>query len=111
LIDQKLLKEKLLAEQARLEAELKSYKSEDPYLAQNRDLEINSIDNDSLENESHDRISAIRNSLKSGLSDVLLALEKIDQGKYGQCEAGGHPIEEERLVAQPTARFCFKHAQ
>lgn len=104
------VKEKLLAEKARLEAELKSYKSEDPYLAQNRDLEINSIDNDSLENESHDRISAIRNSLKVGLSEVLLALEKIDQGTFGQCEANGHPIGEDRLAVQPTARFCLKHA-
>jgi RNA polymerase-binding transcription factor DksA len=105
------VREKLLAEKKRLEGELLSYKAEDPYLAQNRDLEINSIDNDSIENESHDRIAAIRNSLKRDLSEVMLALEKIDRGTYGQCEAGGHPIEEGRLLATPTARFCVQHAK
>lgn len=104
-------KTKLLAEKARLEAELLSYKAEDPYLAQNRDLEINSLDNDSLENESHDRIAATRNALKEDLSSVLLALQKIDQGTYGKCEHGNdHEIESERLAANPSANFCLAHA-
>lgn len=104
-------KQKLLAEKARLEAELQSYKAEDPFLAGNRDLEINSLDNDSMENESHDRIAATRNSLKEDLSAVLLALRKIDEGTYGKCEKdGNHSIEPERLAASPTARFCLAHA-
>jgi DnaK suppressor protein len=103
-------KEKLLAEKARLEAEISRFKAEDPFLASNRDLEINSIDNDSIENEAHDRIAAIRNSLKEDLSAVLLALEKISKGTYGKCEKGGEPIEPERLAANPTAAYCLKHA-
>src|SRR5581483_3867285 len=105
------LKTKLLTEKDRLEAELASFKAEDPYLAQNRDLETNTIDNDSTENESHDRIAATRNSLKEDLASVLLALEKFDRGTYGQCERGGdHEIEPERLQATPPARFCMPHA-
>lgn len=104
-------KTKLLTEKARLEEELRSYKAEDPYLAQNRDLEVNSLDNDSLENESHDRIAATRNALKVDLSAVLLALQKLDQGTYGQCEQGlDHAIEPERLAANPAASYCLKHA-
>ena len=101
---------KLLAEQTRLEAEIKSYKAEDPFLAQNRDLEIKSIDNDSMENESHDRIQATRNALTEDLSAVLLALRKIGDGTYGQCEQCGQAIEAERLEAYPTARLCMAHA-
>lgn len=104
------VKVKLLAEQSRLEEELRSYKAEDPFLAQNRDMEIKSIDNDSLENESHDRIQATRNSITEDLSGVLLALAKVDQGTYGQCEKCGQLIEEGRLQASPTARFCMADA-
>jgi RNA polymerase-binding transcription factor DksA len=104
------VKEKLLQEKARLEAELKSYKAEDPYLAADRDMEIHSIDNDSLDNEAHDRIQAVRNSLKVALSEVLLALQKIEDGTYGKCVKCGNPIEPERLSASLTARYCLKHA-
>lgn len=105
------LKQKLISEKERLEGELRSYKAEDPYLAQDRDLETNTIDNDSTENESHDRIAATRNSMTEDLSAVLLALEKFDRGTYGKCERGrDHEVELERLQATPTARFCMAHA-
>lgn len=104
------VKNKLLAEKQRLEEELRSYKAEDPFLAQNRDLEIKSIDNDSMENESHDRIQATRNSITEDLSGVLLALTKFDEGTYGRCEKCGKMIEQGRLQASPTARFCMADA-
>ncbi|HET7713547.1 MAG TPA: TraR/DksA C4-type zinc finger protein [Patescibacteria group bacterium] len=104
------IKEKLLAEKARLEAELQSYKSEDPFLAEDRGLEVNSLDNDSIENESHDRIAATRNGLKQDLSRVLLALEKLEQGTYGKCIKCGQDIEAERLQANPAAATCMSHA-
>lgn len=105
------VKSKLTAEKERLEAELKSYKSEDPFLSGQRDLEINTTDNDSIENESHDRIAATRNALKEYLSRVLAALERIESGTYGLCRVDSGPIEPERLTAQLTATTCLKHAK
>lgn len=105
------IKEKLLAEKARLEAELQSYKAQDPYLSGDRDLEINTTDNDSIENEGHDRVVGTRNALKEDLSAVLLALQKLEQGTYGRCEVGGEEIEAERLAVNPAAATCLKHAR
>ena len=43
------------------------------------------------------------------LRDVEAALERLDQGTYGQCEVCGRPIPDERLEANPTARFDVEH--
>jgi DnaK suppressor protein len=40
---------------------------------------------------------------------IAIALDKIEEGKYGVCEIGGEPIEEERLEADPAARTCVAH--
>jgi DnaK suppressor protein len=39
------------------------------------------------------------------------ALEKINDGNYGICEATQRPIEEARLEAIPWTPFCFEHAR
>ena len=44
---------------------------------------------------------------KSLFREVVLALEKIDTGEYGICEACGQPIHEKRLEAIPHARLCL----
>lgn len=43
------------------------------------------------------------------LAEVDAALERIDQGSYGLCEACHDPIETERLCADPLLRFCLDH--
>jgi RNA polymerase-binding transcription factor DksA len=44
------------------------------------------------------------------LNDVKGALTKIAEGKFGMCETGGdHPIEADRLAANPAARTCKEH--
>ncbi len=43
--------------------------------------------------------------------DVLVALEKIENGTYGTCEVSGEQIEEERLLANPAARTCKAHME
>ncbi|MBI2618048.1 TraR/DksA C4-type zinc finger protein [Candidatus Kaiserbacteria bacterium] len=42
-------------------------------------------------------------------NDVKAALKRIEDGTYGVCEAGGEPIEKERLEANPAATTCTKH--
>jgi DnaK suppressor protein len=43
-------------------------------------------------------------------TDVIEALEKMEQGIYGICEEGDEPISFERLKANPAARTCVEHA-
>jgi RNA polymerase-binding transcription factor DksA len=45
---------------------------------------------------------------KDALSDISLALTKMENGTYGICELTGEPIPEERLRAIPWARFTVE---
>ncbi|NOY78440.1 MAG: hypothetical protein GXO76_11290 [Calditrichaeota bacterium] len=40
------------------------------------------------------------------LREIQVALQKILNGTYGICESCGQPIEESRLEAIPTCRYC-----
>jgi RNA polymerase-binding protein DksA len=41
------------------------------------------------------------------LEEITAALQRIDDGSYGVCEACGEPIGAERLSAIPWARLCI----
>lgn len=43
------------------------------------------------------------------LDDVERAIRRLEEGTYGICEACHQPIGDERLEAQPAARFCVEH--
>lgn len=49
-------------------------------------------------------------SLRDQLNDVEAALERLDAGTYGRCEACEATIGAARLEAMPSARFCIDHA-
>lgn len=49
--------------------------------------------------------------LEDRYDEVEEALERMDHGLYGICEACGEPIPVERLKANPAAATCIKHAQ
>ena len=51
---------------------------------------------------------SIRERLQGELEDVDRAVAKLDAGTYGDCEACGRPIGEDRLDAYPAARFCIE---
>jgi RNA polymerase-binding transcription factor DksA len=50
---------------------------------------------------------SILEQVEAELADVARALERINEGTYGTCEACGKPIGDERLEAIPAARFCL----
>lgn len=52
---------------------------------------------------------SILGQVEAELADVDRALERLDQGTYGRCDACHEPIADERLAAQPAARFCVQH--
>jgi DnaK suppressor protein len=41
------------------------------------------------------------------LKEVLVALRKLDEGGFGECERCGEAIAEKRLDALPFARYCI----
>lgn len=53
-----------------------------------------------------ERDLSILEHVDAELADVEHALRRLDDGTYGTCEACGGPIGDERLAAQPAARFC-----
>lgn len=66
-------------------------------------------------NEAADRIegyeenTAMLKELETRYNNIKIALQKMDEGKYGVCEMGDEPIRIERLRANPAARTCIKH--
>jgi RNA polymerase-binding transcription factor DksA len=47
--------------------------------------------------------------VEAELADVERALQRLDEGSYGSCEACGGAIGDERLEVSPAARFCVQH--
>ncbi len=64
----------------------------------------------SLESESMHH-NALLAQQQRGLAEVLHALSKIAEGRYGICEESGDPIPVERLRAEPHARYCIRDAE
>lgn|SRR5690554_3936233 len=47
---------------------------------------------------------------REGMKEVQLALERVAEGRYGECDECGEPINSARLKAMPTARLCMQCA-
>lgn len=47
--------------------------------------------------------------LDARLEAVEAALSRVEEGTYGYCQQCGQPIDDERLRAMPTARYCAEH--
>lgn len=56
--------------------------------------------------EDYEERSSALSVLESRLEDINHALSTIEEGSYGICEVCKNKIEEERLVANPSARTC-----
>jgi DnaK suppressor protein len=50
---------------------------------------------------------ALAATLRDTLVNVERALQRLEQGAFGQCELCGEPIGDARLEAMPTARRCI----
>ena len=48
--------------------------------------------------------------LRRLLQEVDAALERLGAGSYGMCEVCHEPVEAERMIADPLARFCLYRA-
>ena len=111
------LREQLEAEKANLEEELGSHGR-----VQNDDGDWGGS-NGGFEGEEADPGDAADNieelvtnvplveELEGKHTDVVDALEKMEQGIYGICEACGEQIKLDHLRANPSARMCRAHAE
>ncbi len=50
----------------------------------------------------------IRDRERKLIRKIDKALQKIEEGSYGICEACGEEIEEKRLLARPEATLCIR---
>lgn len=50
---------------------------------------------------------SILERVESELADIEHAMQRLDDGTYGTCEACGRPIDAARLEAMPAARLCL----
>lgn len=56
-----------------------------------------------------ERDLSLLDQVEGELADVEHAMQRLDDGSYGRCEACGEAIPDERLEAMPAARFCVTH--
>lgn len=103
-------KEKLLAEKASLEDELKSIGRQDErgdWSATPEPHQDVGDDGDEADLiQEFDSKVARLGSLETKYRQVVSALERIEAGTYGICIKSGAPIEEDRLEANPSAETC-----
>jgi len=59
--------------------------------------------------EGRTRDLSLIEQIESELHDVEDALRRLDDGSYGRCVICGRPIPDERLEAQPMARYDVEH--
>ncbi len=51
---------------------------------------------------------SILENVEAELADIEHALERLNDGTYGVCEACGRLIDDERLEAMPATRLCLQ---
>ncbi len=100
------IKSKLLRQQKKVEADLKTLAKDDPVMDRGL-LESSEPGTDSWMADAHARVVAMRQNLLEMLGKTKKALINIRTGKYGKCENCGKKIEEKRLEVMPTATLCI----
>jgi DnaK suppressor protein len=58
-----------------------------------------------------ERDLSLSNNARDLIAKIRRALDRIDRGAFGGCEACGSPIEPERLDALPYATLCLADAR
>lgn len=112
-------KKLLEAEKERLEKTLGAFGRRDPKVIgdgwEPKYPDFNPMEADKSEvadevEEFENRIG-IEGGLEARLTDIVLALERIEKGTYGKCSADGEDLDIERLRANPAANICIRHSK
>lgn len=115
-IDINYFRDKLGEELVLIEKELNDVGRKNPdnkldWEAEPADIDTDSADSDETADkiEEFEENSAVLKELEIRYNDVKDALARIENDTYGFCEVCHEPIEEERLIANQSARTCKKH--
>ncbi len=100
------IKNLLDKQQKQVEKNLKEVEDEDPAIAPVL-AESSEPGTDSSIADSHTKTVVVEQQLKKANTSIKVALLKIRKGTYGKCEKCGKQIEIGRLLAMPTAQYCF----
>jgi len=109
-VDGERARQRLLAEQQRIESEIREFEvelgevpldttDENPY-----DLHMADAATPTLSREVD---LTLEENARSVGAQIAHALEKLDAGSYGRCDTCGRPIDEERLAIVPWATQCI----
>ncbi|HRW05614.1 MAG TPA: TraR/DksA C4-type zinc finger protein [Caldilineaceae bacterium] len=71
------------------------------------ETEVKEAEELSAINTQHQIDMAESNLLQERLTAIDRALKAIEEGHYGTCDRCGKPINPDRLVANPLARYCL----
>jgi len=75
------------------------------------DVPLEHLADRGTDNFARDMMINILQNSEAEICDIDLALDKIDGGTYGTCEACGKNIPKGRLKALPFARLCIQCKQ
>lgn len=116
MIDYTHFKTKLEEEKAKLESELSEIGERNPnnpvdWEAKTGEKDSSQADENVVADavEEYEGNVAIVNTLETKYLEVVNALKKMEEGKYGLCEVCGAEIDADRLEANPSARTCREH--
>lgn len=111
-MDQEAARRHLSEEQARLEQVREQYADLHNTSEQQATGELSSLDQHQgdigTETFDRERDLSLLEQVEAELADIEHALERLEEGTYGICEACGKPIGDDRLEAVPAARFCLE---
>jgi DnaK suppressor protein len=106
------IKEKLLNDKEKLEADLGQFTTKNKHNPD--DYDANFPDLGDKEDENANEVAqysdnlTLERTLEKQLRDVNNALQRIDDGKYGVCKYCNKEISTERLEARPTSSACVE---
>src|SRR3989304_3075632 len=94
---QKNLQEILEKEVKKLQKQIEDLKKNDPFADPEHATDNAAVDTDVREQVGHDTIEAEIKDLEKKQTDINIALQKMQKGKYGVCERCGKVIPLPRL--------------
>jgi RNA polymerase-binding transcription factor DksA len=99
-------------ERERLEALREEYSALREASEEDGMQELSSVDQHQADiaTETFDRSKdlSILDEVEAELAEIEHALQRLDEGTYGTCEACGKTIPDDRLEAMPATRFCVE---
>ena len=110
-VQQEVLRKRLEERRAEIENDVSFMASEMRYLGVDQDDENGSLGNHISDDGSYvqeaERIATVSEDFHQILNQVNAALERMDNGNYGECQRCGKPIGAERLEAFPYVAHCI----